>query len=440
MADWATKLGLSLGGDSEEAYQEGRYTGAKTEAALAEARERVDKNAANARAEADFVAAGVPRNVARAAATAQQAGGSFEDPIKVLTGNQNYDFNNRIVDPATPIDTIQRIIATRATSPFEQFYKVGGGYGNKMNSEAGITPLGDSLGTDGGGQSAALQLIHEIETRERVARGDPSFKLSPAQAMGIARETQKVTDIGGVPGVVDLMASLGLSGWDHGLPNRPPAGGAPGVAPVAAPAAAPTAPTAAPIASVDQVASNKGQIAAATEQGQAQGRNAAGLQSSLATIDKFEQDIDRFLGQPGFDNLYGNIQGTDVGKMVGGVLDQDTANARADFDTLGGEAFLASIQKMRGFGQLSNQEGIKVQTALTRALDSRIGSPEARAAWAEVKKHMAELKRIAAIEAGQNQNGAPNAAAAAAPAGETKMIGNRKFVKVNGQWMEDDGT
>lgn len=423
MADWATKLGLSLGGDSEQAYEEGRYTGAKTEAALAEARERVNKNAAQSRAKDDFVKAGFPEHVAQAMATAQTAGGSFKDPLDALLKNQEYGFRAQAGDPNVPLDVGQRALLGVTNAPVEPLYKVGGGYGNKFDSAAGVTPLGPSAGMDGGA-SAFIQSARAFGLIE------PDGSIKPenrALAYEVLRNTDKAFDVGGVPMI--------RSGNPYGAPGHAVTPAAPGATPVAAPPPAVT-----PLADVGSVASNKGQIAAAVEQGQAQGRNAAGLQSTVATIDKFDQDIDRFLKQPGFDSLYGNIQGTEAGKAVTGFLDQDVANARADFDTLGGEAFLASIQKMRGFGQLSNQEGLKVQTALTRALDSRIGSPEARAAWAEVKKHMSELKRIAAIEAGQNQNGAPHAAAAAAPAGETKMIGNRKFVKVNGQWMEDDGT
>jgi len=51
---------------------------------------------------------------------------------------------------------------------------------------------------------------------------------------------------------------------------------------------------------------------------------------------------------------------------------------------------------------------------------------------------LAELRRVAQIEAGQR--GTAPAAPAAPTGGPVKVINGKKYVNVNGQWFEDDGT
>lgn len=402
-------LGNALGGDSEEAYQEGRALGAKTEDALASARRRVMENDALARGRKTLIDAGVPEAEADAAYTALQAGGGLQDPIQLMLKKQEHGFRATAGDPMTSITDANAALRGVSSGPVDRFQKVGGGFDDRFD-DAGLQPLGDMAGEAGGGQSAGLQALRAFGFLTPQGGVVPGRE---ADAFDLYRDTTRNLDAGG-----EIRQTT----------NNPfRRGPATVVAPVA------------------DVAANTGAVRAASEQGAAIGRNAAGLESTNTTIDKFTNDIDAFLNQPGFDSLYGNLQGTDVGKAVGGVLDQDIANARGAIDSLGGEAFLASIQKMRGFGQLSNQEGGKVQTALTRALDTRIGSPEARAAWAEVKKHMTELKRVAAIEASQGGGTAlaPSAAPAATAAGATKVIGGKTYVKTGpgpNDWAEDDGT
>jgi hypothetical protein len=398
-------LGAALGGDSEEAYQEGRAVGAKTEEALANARRRVMENDALARGRSTLIASGVPEAEADAAYTSLQAGGKLDDPIQMMLKQQEFGFRKTAGDPLTSITNANAALRGVSNGPVDRYQKVGAGADDRFD-EAGLQPLGDMAGDPGGGTSAGMQALKAFgfidPVTNRVVPGKEEA------AFNLYRDTTKNVDAGGVP----------LQTQNNPFSTRGPQ----------------------VIAPVEQVAANTGAIKSASEQGSAIGRNAAGLESTNATIDKFTNDIDQFLAKPGYTGLYGNYQGTELGKGVMGLADQDVADARAAIETLGGEAFLASIQKMRGFGQLSNQEGVKVQTALTRALDTRISEPDSRAAWAEVKKHMAELKRVAAIEAGQGGQ-QPAAPAAAAPAaGPVKMIGGKKYVNVNGQWFEDDGT
>lgn len=411
MATGWEQLGAALGGDSESAYQEGRFMGAKTEDALASARERVEKNAARARLESDLVAAGTPREQARAASTALSAGGGIDDPISMMLKSQEYGFRAKAGDPNVPLDIGQRSLLGVANGPVEPIYKVGDKAINKFETP-NLDDLGSIVGeTGGGGRSAFMQALQAYGVLGPDGRVIPGKE---ALAYEIQRNTDKVFD---VEGQAHLRSGNPFGGV------QPPAPGGPGPA-----APGPAAPFA--LAPLPTVTSNAAAVAAAKEQGQAVGRNAAGLETTNSTIDQFVNNIDNFLAKPGYDNLYGNVQGTEVGKTVMGLADQDVADARGAIETLGGEAFLASIQKMRGFGQLSNQEGLKVQTALTRALDTRLSSADSRAAWAEVKTRMAELKRVAAIEAGQGGSmQAPPPAPAAGADGWQNFNGVRIRVK-----------
>jgi hypothetical protein len=422
-------LGAAFGGDSEKSYQEGLALGAKTEDALAQARERVEKNAARARMETDLRATGVDANTAKAASTALTAGASLTDPIQLMLKNQEFGFRAKAGDPNVPLDIGQRALLGVASGPVDPIYKVGNRAYNKFQTPDNVEDLGAVFGGDGGQSSfvqnaTALGVLKDGQVADANRDGVVN-DIDRAIAYEVLRNTDYTLDKGGV----QERGSGNLFGDPRGTIPRP---GAPGA--TAAP----------PGATVNEVASNAAQIAASKEAGQMAGRNAAGLESTLATIDKFDQDIDNFLSKPGFKGLYGNIQGTDVGKMVMGLLDEDVADARGAFDSLGGEAFLASIQKMRGFGQLSNQEGAKVQTALTRALDSRISEADAKRAWQEVKLHLAELKRVAALESQVATPGTAPAAPAAGtghqPVGTTKVLGGKKYVKTAQGWMEDDGT
>jgi hypothetical protein len=85
---------------------------------------------------------------------------------------------------------------------------------------------------------------------------------------------------------------------------------------------------------------------------------------------------------------------------VTGVVSQDAADAIAARKQLGSQAFGVAIQKMRGLGALSNAEGLKVENALTRAMDSTISPQEARIAFGELQTQLNELERVARTEAG----------------------------------------
>jgi hypothetical protein len=187
MADGFKLFGQALGGDSEESYQEGRMMGAKTEAAFAEARERVNKNAARQQSEQTFVAAGV--DPARAKMLANAAIGDID--LGQLFGGalkqQEIGLRDRASDPNSTFSDRNIALQGLATAPVDRFQKIGRGVDDRFNEE-GVMDLGDAF-AGGENESAQMQLIRELERRERLARNDPNFTLSPRQAMGIARQS-----------------------------------------------------------------------------------------------------------------------------------------------------------------------------------------------------------------------------------------------------------
>jgi len=116
--------------------------------------------------------------------------------------------------------------------------------------------------------------------------------------------------------------------------------------------------------------------------------NKMSLGSSLDDIQKMRSGITDLMSAPGFSSIYGARVGSNAAQKVVGLIDQDAADAQAKRDQLGSEAFLVSIQKMRGQGSLSDAEGKKVGAAYTRATDPKISPSEARQAWKEVQGYL----------------------------------------------------
>lgn len=410
MDGWA-KFGAALGGNSEESYQEGRALGAKTEEALANARRRVMENDALARGRDTLVKAGVPQEQADAAYTAMAAGGKLEDPIQLMLKNQEFGFRQTAGDPATSAGDANAALRGVSPGPVEPLYKIGSGYASKFGDTSTVTPLPGGA-REGGGQSSAMQYLAAAGALDENGLVRPGWEKF---AWRVQNPTQKTVMVGGVPTVVTD------NPWEDapvgpGQPSAvpPPRAFGAGPTPAASAPAAPVAPAApprptvraTPLATPEQVASNEAQAAAAKAQAEAQGKNAASLPTALNTIDTFSSDIDTLLAMPGFDTIYGPRVGTDVGQATVRFASEDAANAIAQRNKINAESFRASINSMRGLGQLSNAEGEKVQAALTILTDPHITPQQAREAATQLKIHLAELKRVAQIEAGQG-GGAP---------------------------------
>lgn len=174
-----------------------------------------------------------------------------------------------------------------------------------------------------------------------------------------------------------------------------------GVPTVVQPSRTGGAPTQAPLSNLPAEAGAKSDLAAAEARGKAEGaaqaEAAASLQANLDDIDKMKTDVAGLLNAPGFGTIYGLSGKLDPRNYIAGT---DAADAEARRNQLEAQSFGISIQKMRGLGQLSENEGKKVTAAYTRAIDKKQSSDAARAAWNEVLGYLDTARERAKQKAG----------------------------------------
>jgi hypothetical protein len=400
MANGWADFGAALGGDSELEYEQGRALGAKTEQALAAARESVNKNAARQQSQQTFEAAGVPPEKAKLLANSVLGEYDLGQQFGGLLKQQEYDLRATAGDPTKSFSERNIALQGVAPGPVDRFQKIGRGVDDRFD-EAGVTDLGSAFG-DSGSNSAQMQLLDRF--------GFPSVLADDAQK-DLALSTLRDTFGTGVAGEVPF--SYSKSPYAHGGPQPlNPAAAPGGAAPPPAPAAA--APRVTPLVPVSDVAANTAAVAAAKAKGTATGGNAASLPTAINTIDTFSKDVDKLVNSKGFDSIYGARAGTAAGQAAMTFIDQDAADAAALRKKINAESFRASISSMRGLGQLSNAEGEKVQAALTTLADPHISPAAARQAAIDLKTRLEELKRVAQIEASM-------APAAQAPGGPISL-------------------
>lgn len=430
---------------NELAYAKGASIGATTQDALAQARQRVRENTAIEKLQSDPALA-AQLGLDAGGVTAVAGGLNVQQLAEARLKNQEVGFRAIAgnADPTVDAGARNRALTGVANGPVETFKAVGAkGYQDVFHPEQGVMETPGAVGA-GGGDAAAIQIMRAfgmLDDRGRVVPGKEE------QAFDVMRSTQKIIDEGGVPGVTDAnpfarhaapaapRAPVG-AGTDIAPPFVPvpppaaPAGpvpAAPGAAPAAAPpvASAPAGPVVKPISSVDKVAGNVQAIAKAKEVGTTQGTKSAALPSTVNSLDAFSNDVDALVKQPGFDSIYGHLQGTPVGQTITQALSQDAANASAARDTLKSNSFIVAIQKMRGLGALSNMEGEKVESALSQMFNPRISPDEARAAAINLKARVQSLQQVARQEAGDAAVSAAmgGAAGPAAPAPAAPGVG-----------------
>lgn len=380
MADQSgfASLGAALGGDSELQYQQGLALGANTQVALATARERVEKARAQMNLADQLTAAGLPENLARASATTLTAGGNLGDVIGALNKNQEHGFRDIAGSPDPNVDAGARNRALTGVSsgPVKPFEAVGAhGYQDIYHPELGVQSLGDSIG--GGGDSASIQNLRAFGLLGPDGHIDPKNR---ELAYEILRNTSANVDVGGVPAV-----RTGNPFHNQTVPTRP------------------ATPTLTPLATPEQTAANAAGIAGGKKEAELRTEANVSLPDTLANVDKLKTSVQGLLQEPGFDTIYGARAGTDTGKAITGLFSQDSANAQARLGNIDAQTFGVTIQQMRGLGQLSNQEGLKVTNAFTRANNTRLSPEEAKAAWGEVLHYL----DLAAGRAQQKATGIP---------------------------------
>lgn len=135
--------------------------------------------------------------------------------------------------------------------------------------------------------------------------------------------------------------------------------------------------------------------AAQTAQAKAQGEKRAGLDTTLSNLDNMNTMVQQVLDDPNLPKAVGAIW--DRGwSLVPGTDEYGTAQR---IEQLKSNAFLSSIAQMRGFGQLSNAEGMKVEAALGR-LNAAQNEKDFRQSLADVQKSLSRLRDVAMKEAG----------------------------------------
>lgn len=156
-----------------------------------------------------------------------------------------------------------------------------------------------------------------------------------------------------------------------------------------------------PVVPLAETAGNAAAIQGAKTTATTQAKLANALPGVTESLDTFMSDIDRFTGAPGFDMVFGKSGA--AASLMGPVAPEDYRNASALLDNLNSQAFLNSIQKMRGLGALSDAEGKKVEAALTAALNRNQDEAQAEASFKLLKERLVRFRQIAEIEAGLKQ-------------------------------------
>jgi hypothetical protein len=136
----------------------------------------------------------------------------------------------------------------------------------------------------------------------------------------------------------------------------------------------------------------------------------AGKAETQAGIDRIavmglrdgQERVKKLIGHAGFKGIYGpfGAMGINMGAKPTNLMNQDELNAMALLDQIGGEAFLTGIQKMRGTGPVSENEGKRVAAAVTSLLNRMQSPAAAEAAATEFMASMAALEQAYMKESG----------------------------------------
>lgn len=130
-------------------------------------------------------------------------------------------------------------------------------------------------------------------------------------------------------------------------------------------------------------------------EGTARGEKRAGLETTLNGLDNMNGLVQSVLDDPNLPKAVGAIWNRGW-SMVPGTDEYGTAQR---IEQLKSNAFLSSIQQMRGMGSLSNAEGMKVEAALGR-LNAAQSEKDFRQSLVDVQKSIGRLRDVAMKEAG----------------------------------------
>jgi hypothetical protein len=141
------------------------------------------------------------------------------------------------------------------------------------------------------------------------------------------------------------------------------------------------------------------QVEAAKEstkaQAKAQGEKRAGLETTLSNLDNMNMMVQQVLDDPNLPKAVGAVWDRGTSFIPG----TDAYGTGQRIEQLKSNAFLSSIAQMRGMGQLSNAEGMKVEAALGR-LNAAQNEKDFRNSLADVQRSISRLREVAMKEAG----------------------------------------
>ncbi len=429
---WGT-LGAALGGNgAEPAYQEGLALGAKTQTALAEARKRVDENAAREQLAQSLgdIFGGTPgptqnTDQALAYANAARSGVNLGDVFGARAKQQEYDTRARVADTATPEADAQRLLLSLTNGPQETLYKVGGGYADKLHPDKGLTPLGAALGADtgGGGSAAAIQVLKAFgfidPTTGQVKPG------MEKQAFDVMRTTGHVVDEGGVPGVVNFNPYGPAAPATGAAPAHPTAAAAPALAPVSD--AGRVAGNVRTIEEGKVLGHETGEAKMALPQAQARFRNQT-QQTDLVmkNIDKVLPEVSAWTTGPG-------------GKLLGTLWGTPAYDLKSSINTIKANIGFQQLQQMRyesptggALGQVAVQELEFLQSALGN-LDMAQSPEQIRDSLSQVRQRYDQFKAAAKADLDAAQlKASGNVGAPVAPAAPGAAIPLDEYLKSKG--------
>lgn len=443
MADqsgWAM-LGDALGGTSEESYQKGLAMGANTQNALAQARARVDEN--KAKIELVDVLTNIPGvtpKMAAVAGTVVRAGGNVGDGFAAALKQQEFDNRAAASDPNVPLDVGQRRMLGVGSGPAPNpLQKIGGGYYNIFDTKAGITPLGDSLGGEGGGSAAGMQYARALGLIDAEGNVVPGME---ATFYDVVHPTGRVTDEAGVPGKLDFNPYRGGGG---GVPPvRGPAPAAPAPAAPAAPAAAAGAGIT-PVSTAERVGANAAEIERAKVVGKGVGEAQLSLPQAQARFNNQTAQMDLVMSD--IDELLPEVSGWTAGpggKFLANIWGTPAYDLASAVDVIKANIGFQQLQQMRyesptggALGQVAVQELQFLQAALGN-LQQAQSPAQLRRMLGQVRGRYENFKKAAAADYAAAQqmargNVAGATGAATAPSGDGWQTINGVRIRVKPQ-------
>ena len=181
---------------------------------------------------------------------------------------------------------------------------------------------------------------------------------------------------------------------------------------------------------IGQVPKNLAEAERQKEVGQARGKaqiDLPGVESSARNIFNY---IDSVASDPYLDSMIGPVQGR---------MPNITTSARtlqSKIDQLNSQGFLIAFQSLKGAGAITEREGEAATRALTRLREMVQSGKDYRQALKDFRSEVQRMVEVARSRAGAGTQGNSGGGSGFGGGQETKSIGGKTYIKMNGQWYE----